>query len=419
MGIIKSTIVFLVLVACLGCSPSGGVDRHRFKTSIEDGVEIATTTGSPRFENELFSYELVLTLQENPEVVESLLSRPGVLTRDEEGNYYVVDMQQKRIAVFDASGTYVRSIGRSGQGPGEFIWPILQYVRDGIISVWDWRTSRETRFRTSGELLDTTQKPVDFSYIPRGLFRLESGGIMVFQPFMVETCSTRVKVSTYAADGQQTAELESPLLTDRTFIVDPTRGSESKTVIPFAPIPTATYRQNAGILVSPSHEPVLEWYDATGKLLKRILLFSVSNELTDEYRQRFIDLWAERLERMPNRQQMISAYNDPALLPETVPYWTYVFVDDAGYYWLRIPDQVYEDYAYTDGFRYYLLSPQGEYLGITKTPSENTSNSMQWHHIPVSVAHGYFMGVSEDSETGENRLNVYRITPAVGGFKYP
>jgi hypothetical protein len=43
-----------------------------------------------------------------------------VFNTDEDGNYYVADLENFRIQKYDAKGKYLLTIGRKGQGPGEF-----------------------------------------------------------------------------------------------------------------------------------------------------------------------------------------------------------------------------------------------------------------------------------------------------------
>jgi len=42
------------------------------------------------------------------------------LAFDRDGNIYVCDYQSNNIKVFDSPGKFIKTIGRPGQGPGEF-----------------------------------------------------------------------------------------------------------------------------------------------------------------------------------------------------------------------------------------------------------------------------------------------------------
>jgi hypothetical protein len=55
-----------------------------------------------------------------------------------------------------------------------------------------------------------------------------------------------------------------------------------------------------------------------------------------------------------------------------------------------------------------VISPEGEYLGITKRPMGRTE-----------VFGGRLLVNYSDSETGEFTLTVYDIRPIVRGLKYP
>ena len=98
---------------------------------------------------------------------------------DAQGNVYVVDMGNFRIQKFDSSGRYLQSIGRQGQGPGEFELPLKLWFDDATGSML-------VRSRvTSIDILDPqgifikrlTLKNViyDFEPITRGLFFAVSG----------------------------------------------------------------------------------------------------------------------------------------------------------------------------------------------------------------------------------------------------
>jgi len=81
-------------------------------------------------------------------------------TRLETGETVVLDAQAKELRVFDAAGTYLRTFGREGDGPGEFRYPSLVRALDGprfaaydrrhfAVTIWDVRSGLVSTERTS------------------------------------------------------------------------------------------------------------------------------------------------------------------------------------------------------------------------------------------------------------------------------
>jgi hypothetical protein len=73
-----------------------------------------------------------------------------------DGTMYVSDRQQNVVRMYDVDGTYVRDIGRRGQGPGEYASaPALGMLPDGALVMEDGSTSRISFFSREGEYLDS------------------------------------------------------------------------------------------------------------------------------------------------------------------------------------------------------------------------------------------------------------------------
>jgi len=71
---------------------------------------------------------------------------------DRRDNLYVLDQQNNRVVVFDATGRYLRQFGRKGQGPGEFGAPMqLAVTTDDQVVVSDLGNRAFIVFRTDGE----------------------------------------------------------------------------------------------------------------------------------------------------------------------------------------------------------------------------------------------------------------------------
>jgi len=69
------------------------------------------------------------------------------------GSTYVLDTHPYSIREYDPSGGFVRSIGREGEGPGEYRSPLgLSTMPQGQLAVWDQRTRRISIYGSDGAL---------------------------------------------------------------------------------------------------------------------------------------------------------------------------------------------------------------------------------------------------------------------------
>lgn len=62
-----------------------------------------------------------LSLCENAKNEQTLLGKIAHVNVDADGDIFISDWDQRRILIFDSKGRYIRSFGRRGQGPGEFL----------------------------------------------------------------------------------------------------------------------------------------------------------------------------------------------------------------------------------------------------------------------------------------------------------
>ena len=102
----------------------------------------------------VFQEELTIGVAEGDE--NYMFGESVQVTADEKGCLYVLDWDRKRIQKYDPKGKYLLSIGRLGQGPGEFgnIWEI-RFDAKGRIYATDIVNKRVSFFnKETGEYVD-------------------------------------------------------------------------------------------------------------------------------------------------------------------------------------------------------------------------------------------------------------------------
>jgi hypothetical protein len=81
------------------------------------------------------------------------LSQIGGLVVGPNGRIYISQPRARQIKVFDSAGRFVRTIGRDGEGPGEFRWPNQIGWHADSLAVFDATLRRVSLFDSTGTLL--------------------------------------------------------------------------------------------------------------------------------------------------------------------------------------------------------------------------------------------------------------------------
>jgi len=167
-----STILFLsalILLVSFGSQKA----EWEGKIEIEGGVKVINNPREPLYGEIKFELEEDLSIG-NDEDDNYMFYRVRGIEVDAKGNIYVIDWGNHRIQIFDWNGNYLQTIGRYGQGPGEFQSSMQlkicdssgkYYIRDGVRFI--------EVFNKQGKYLEQIQleKPIsDFDLIGKGNF---------------------------------------------------------------------------------------------------------------------------------------------------------------------------------------------------------------------------------------------------------
>ncbi len=403
-----------VLIYLAFSMPNTYGQEHSFQTYMEGAVRIAETTGGPRFTEDLFTYELVLTLYQDEEIEESLLVGPYRFFMDENGAFFVEDAGSARIVVFNDEGHYSHSIGRMGAGPGEFASPTLQSVHQGVISVFDWRLRRLTHFQTDGSLVETISVPLDSPYmIPFYHETPDGSSVLINRMENVESFQEWIRVSVYDESQQVnwTKEFEKVKPWYRQINASPRGNITPRTLYHFGTSPLCTYDQLYGIIYTPGWEPYVDFYQPDGTHYQRYLSNIPYESTSRGDRQQVRQFLQERIESNSGRsKENFITELDNLELPDHKAFWTNIEVDDNGFLWMEVPTlNMYNLSSRAVGRYYRVFSSEGEYLGTTQRPFCYRSQ----------IDNGHLLLISSDRESGEMELHVYMVHPAIEGLIYP
>ncbi|OGD27011.1 MAG: hypothetical protein A2V57_03470, partial [Candidatus Aminicenantes bacterium RBG_19FT_COMBO_65_30] len=126
------------------------------KTETVEGVKTVLNPGFPKEGVVRYALQDDLTIGGEGGGAESVLNRPQDLKVDAQGNIYVLDWGDVDIKVFSPEGRLLRTIGKKGQGPGEFDVPAYFVLSaDGRIFLLSGRQNRISVLGNTGTYLSS------------------------------------------------------------------------------------------------------------------------------------------------------------------------------------------------------------------------------------------------------------------------
>jgi hypothetical protein len=172
--------VFVVVVPLLnGCSGKGeGEERARVDT-LETGMVVVENPASGTWGDDP-AWRLTDPIKignaddGGPEVFGDVRS----IALDGSGRVYVLDFYAQHIRVFDTDGAYLRTLGRPGQGPGEFRFVVgMRFDHTDRLWVVNQHNMRYTLFDTAGALVNEFPRRMGAEVLEWRPFFSSTGGL--------------------------------------------------------------------------------------------------------------------------------------------------------------------------------------------------------------------------------------------------
>jgi hypothetical protein len=154
LGCLSLAVAAGSLAAAPGAAQAAREKAYPVETAVKDGVKTITNPDYPRdgrFTARL-TEEISCGGEGAPEA--AILNVPIRLVVDDEGALYVVDLRDVNFKVYGSDGSFLRTMGRRGQGPGEFGGMFLAALMSGgRLAVLDGAQHRVFILTTGGQYL--------------------------------------------------------------------------------------------------------------------------------------------------------------------------------------------------------------------------------------------------------------------------
>ena len=315
-------LFFSVLTIFVSCEKQ----KAEWQGTIEeiDGVTVVKNPKEPMYGEEIFEIEEELSIGVAEGAEEYMFQDAREVGIDNSDRIFVSDFRNVHIRVFDKFGKYVTTIGRKGQGPGEFGQVTnLQITPRNELIVHDRYTRRLSNFSLDGDYLRTER----LKEIQAGRVEVNFEGNYLIRTYDFEkgTLNAAVELKKYSPNLKFLG----------TIAKDKYRNAQ----VPFQPWMAPKFL-SSNLIVCGFREPYeFQILDSEGNVTQRVSKDYIPVEISEEEKEiRHLDQSNE--------------------LPTHFPAFQDFSVDEEG----RIYAQTYERQADGDKFYYDVFESDGKYI---------------------------------------------------------
>lgn len=395
---IASRMVFLLVLALVwaGCTESESSHSGAVVETLPDGRVQVTNRGEGvwsggggwRLEEDLRIGSVDGAEHEQFTLISDLLT-------DGEGRIYVLEAASQEIRVFRADGEYSHTIGRRGEGPGEFTWAASMTWSATSDTLWviDPGNQRYSAFAPDGTVLTSIRREVQQSVgraevLPEGQlldWGLEfpheqpgavAGGTVLYQPILLTS-------------GLGMGNPMPPLQHSQLMLAD---GRAPQPF--FSPRLALTSDRSGHIWFANTHDYAIYGRSLEGDTTLVFTRPATPRPVGDEERELV-------RERMAQRPELARLYLES--LPTHRPVIVSIFTDDAGHIFV-VPDT--EDAP--GGSAVDVFRDSGEYLGRLSLPPGTLVDPPSRFVARVSGEHLYVVVVDETDVPFVSRSRIVR-----------
>ena len=382
VSIVLIISAFILLASCQN-------QKAEWKGTIEevDGVKIVKNPKEPIYG------EIYLDLEEdlkigNEEDENYQFYRVRDVALDSHLNIYILDAGNHRVQKFDKNGNYLQTIGRKGQGPGEFAGPSNVFINSQD-NLYVSEGRRIQIFNSSGNFMKSI--PLENSISD---FYVDSrGDIFANASWLNEEGRKRVIVKINSegkiiktiaefSDIKQVIKMDS----EKVVAIQARHSYTPKLLLSAVDKQAFTYAY--------SLEYKIFIIDNDGKLLSKIQAEEDSHSISQSEKKHIIgQLMASASRR--GRKFSLDVVEEACNFPSIRPFFWEIIVDDLQRIFIWKVKSVLDK---SEGNEFDVINKEGYFLYRAKIPV-----------VPKIIRKGFLYDIKEDEDTGEISIRRFKI----------
>ena len=375
-------LAVLTLTGCADAS-SGRVDLAVTRDTVGDTIIVRTEAGSVWGETRRMVPDVTFGVLEGPD--HYMFGGIAALAVSPDRRIYVLDAQVPAVRMYGPDGSFVRDIGRVGEGPGEYERPDagLAYLPDDRLVLRDPGTGKLLVWDAEGRHLADWRLPYGGGFSSsNGFFQDREGHLLSFAVTNLGEAVTEWKYGLirFTPEGEVRDTLPYPEWDFEPWQVSGQHeGSFSTTSVPFSPQREVAYSPLGYFVGGVSTDYRIESFGPGSRVLRIERVWDPVPVDPTEARIRRLQIEKNFRDRFPGW-----SWNGPDI-PDAKPPFEDILVGEDARIWVRVPTrserfmeaaEVAEEERATgrtvNPFRsrivFDVFSPDGDYLGRVEAP---------------------------------------------------
>lgn len=381
----RSLWLFVLVPALLlsGCRKGPDNALGKVRTETVDGVTLVHDPPLPLNPGKTVRFEEEVSFGAD-ESGAGAIFKPGQFAVDGRNRVYIFEYSESVIKVFGEDGKFLKTIGRKGQGPGEFGQALfIGFCPDGRILVTDSQNRRTSFFGPEGDFLSSYQWKTNIA-----IAYLILDNASVVQESVFDEGKSRVFLKTFDFAGAEVKSWGEFFYPETKAVI---RGEMAITVgIPYSPRSVLTGDQTyVRIYHCRNDAYLIEVFDSGGRIFRKIDRPYERAPFTDADREEFL------ARTSTGSKELADIYKDISW-PKLKTVTDRMLCDDRGFLWVATNET--KDEAGRKLTAYDVFDVEGRY------------DARVWlDFTPARFAAGRMYRFKEDPETGVRVLTRYRV----------